>query len=173
MGTTNNPSPQTPEAIVEQLRAVRANLVSVRPMTAKQRKKIRGQSEMSVPVLQASINIIGMHDTIERAVDRPIDEVRELENEWGRWTAVEDELRTLLNGVSGANLARRQELTLIASQAYAVGTQLARSPANDFLVPHVLKIRQLRKLAAAKRKGKKPEGTEDTGEAGAEPAPPK
>lgn len=164
MDTTPSPSPQTPEAIIEQLRAVRANMSSMRPMTAKQRKRLRGQSEMSLPVLQASINIIGMHDTIEQAVDRPIDEVRQLETDWGRWSAVEDELRALLNGVSGANLVRRQELARIASQAYAVGTQLARSPANDFLVPHVLQIKQLRKLASAKRKGKKPEGSEPSSE---------
>ena len=53
-----------------------------------------------------------------------------------RWTAVEDELRTMLNGVAGANLIRRQRVELIAARAYCIGTQLARDPAHAVLVPH-------------------------------------
>lgn len=151
MDTTQSP---TPETIIEQLRAVREEIVALTPLTPKQRKLLRGRSEMSLPVLQASINIIGMHDTIAQAVDRPVDEVREMQDVWDRWTAVEAELRALLSGVSGANLVRRQQLALIASQAYAVGTQLARSPENSFLVPHVQEIQRLKKVKSAKKKPK-------------------
>jgi hypothetical protein len=143
----------TPEAIIEQLRAVRDEIVSVKQLSPKERKALRGRSEITLPVLQASINVIGTHDLISQAIDRPVDDVRRLQDEWGRWTAVEEELRALLNGVSGANLVRWQELVFIASQACAVAAQLARSPANSHLVPHIEEIRRLRKLARARRKG--------------------
>jgi hypothetical protein len=40
----------------------------------------------------------------------------------------------MLNGVAGANLVRRQRIALIAGQAFNIGTQLARDPANAVLV---------------------------------------
>jgi len=39
--------------------------------------------------------------------------VRQLFDEANRWTAVEDELRGMLNGVAGANLIRRQRVALV------------------------------------------------------------
>ncbi len=60
---------------------------------------------------------------------------------------MEDELRTMLSGVAGANLVRRQRVALIAAQAYGISTQLARDPANAVLVPHVQEIKRLKGFA--------------------------
>jgi hypothetical protein len=70
--------------------------------------------------------------------------VHQLCDEANHWTAVEDELRTMLNGVSGANLIRRQRIALITEQAFTIGAQLARDPANAVIVPHVQEIKRLR-----------------------------
>ena len=61
--------------------------------------------------------------------------------------AVEDELRSLFEAVSGTNFARRHQLALISAQAYSIGTQLVRDPANAELLPHVREIKRLRALA--------------------------
>lgn len=170
MSTTETTTPQspaadtpqpanapTPEAIIDQLRVVRTQMAAVTPLTGAQRKILRRQTEMSTPVLQASINVIGVHETVAQAVGKPVEDVHQMQDDWARWTAVEDELRALLNGVSGANLVRRQQLALIASQAYAVSTQLARNPANSVLVPHVKEIKRLRKLDGRKKPTSTPE----------------
>jgi hypothetical protein len=71
-------------------------------------------------------------------------------DEANRWTAVEDELRTMLNGVSGANLIRRQRIALITAQAYT-GPQLSRDPANAVLVPHLREIKLLNRMQRRKK----------------------
>ena len=150
-----------PEAVVEQLRAIRAQLGEVTPLTAAERQLLRRRAKTSNQVLQASINIIGAHDQVSLAVAQPADVVRRLYDETNRWTAVEDELRGLLEGVVGANIVRRQRVVLIAGQAYLIGAQLARDPANAVLRPHVEEIKRLKRLTRRKK----------TGEAAPSPSP--
>ena len=154
----DTPQPATlvsPEAIIAQLRAVRAQMPPVTPLTPAQRKALSSQ-RLSIPVLQSSINVIGAHQTIEQAVGQPVDEVRGLQDEWNRWTAVEDEMRSLLKGVSGANLLRRQRLLFIANQAYLFGSRLSLDPANAELMPQVQQIKTLRKLSRRKKPAPEP-----------------
>jgi hypothetical protein len=139
----------TPEAVVDQLRAVQIG--EMMPLTAAQRKTLRNHARATNPVLQASINVIGALDVVERAVGQPSEEVRQMCDESNRWTAVEDELRMMLSGVIGANLIRRQRVALIAGQAAAVGAQLARDPAHAILVPHVMEIKRLKSFKRRKK----------------------
>ncbi len=141
----------TPEAVVEQLRATRAQIGEVTPLTAAERQSVRNRTRTSDPVLQASINIIGVLDIVEQAVGQPADEVHQLYADTNRWIAVEGELRAMLNGVSGANLIRRQRLDFLAGQAYSIGTRLARDPAYAVLVPHLEEIKRLKSFKRRKK----------------------
>jgi len=141
-----------PEAVVAQLRSLRGQIGEVTPLTREQRKALRGRARASNSVLQASINVIGALDNVSQAVGQPADEVRQMTDEANRWTAVEDELRAMLNGVAGANLVRRQRIALIAAQAFNIGTQLARDPAHAVLVPHVEEVKRLRKVSSRRKK---------------------
>jgi hypothetical protein len=157
--TTPNPAadaPQpatnlTPEVVIEQLRAMRDQMPDLAPITTKQRDVLRRLGRTSEAVLQASLNVIGASDNVSSAVGQPIEDVRGMQDESNRWTAVEDDLRTLLNAVSGANLVRRQRLALLAGQAFTIGAQLARDPAHAVLVPHVREIKRLKKIARRKK----------------------
>jgi hypothetical protein len=142
-----------PEAVVEQLRAMRGQIAEVTPLTTAERQLLRRRGKTSNPVLQAQINLIGAHDQVSQAVAQPAEGVRRLYDEANRWTAVEDELRTMLQGVAGANLVRRERIALIAGQAYNIGTQLARDPANAVLRPHVEEIKRLKRSARRKKAG--------------------
>ncbi len=146
----------TPEAVVDGLRAMTAQIGEVTPLTAAQRKALRDSIRTSNPILQASINVIGALDIVEQAVGQPADDVRHLYDESNRWTAVEDELRTMLNGVSGANLIRRQRIALVAARAYNIGAQLARDPAHAVLVPHVQEIKRLKSFKRRKKAAQAP-----------------
>lgn len=151
-------SPLTPEELVEELRALRARIADVMPLTAAQRRLLRYQADMPEPVIHASINIIGASDLVRLAVGQPAGDVRQMIAEANRWTAAEDELRGMLNGVSSGNLVRRQKIVLIARQAYGFGKQLAQDPENALLVPHVLEVKRLRNLA--RRRKRAPQATE-------------
>ena len=144
------PSP-TPESLVDQLRAIRTQLPENPALTPKQRTTMKKRVQTPDGVLQASINVIGVSDVVASAVGQPLDNVRSLQDESNRWTAVEDELKALLNNVSDANLIRKNQLALIAGQAYGVGAQLARNPANVLVTPHVQEIKRLKKAANRKK----------------------
>jgi hypothetical protein len=141
-----------PETVVAQLRAMREQIEKVTPLSIAERKALRNRARTTNPILQASINVIGAFDQVSQAVAQPADAVRRMFDEANRWTAVEDELRTMLSGIAGANLVRRDRLTFIAGQAYKVGTALVRDPANALLLPHVQEIKRLRRIARRNKK---------------------
>jgi hypothetical protein len=147
-----NPQPAlSAEEIIDRLRALSMRMGEMAPMTAEQRRALRGRLRTPGPVVNASINVIDALDNVSQAVGQPIDEVRSLQDESIRWTAVEQELRSMLNGVSGANLLRRLRIDLIAAQAYTIGSQLARDPANAILLPHVEEIKRMRRVSRRKK----------------------
>src|SRR5689334_22283831 len=151
------PSPKlTPEAVVEQLRALRGQIGEVSQLTPQQRRALRQQVKVPDAVLQSSINTIGVMGSVASAVGQPAEDVRGLHAEAARWTAVEDELRAMLNGVAGANLVRRQRVVLVAAQAFGVSQLLARDPANADLVPHVQEIKRLKRVARHKKSAQPP-----------------
>jgi hypothetical protein len=133
------------------LRALRLQIGEVTPLTPQQRTTMRNRARTSNPILQASINVIGASDNVSQAVGQPAGEVRQMDDDANRWTALEDELRTLLSGVSGANLIRRQRIALIAAQGFTIGSQLARDPAYAVLVPHVQEIKRLKSFKRRKK----------------------
>ena len=141
----------TPEVVVEQLRAMRGQIGEVTPLKPEQRRQMRNLGRTSNPILQASINVIGALDIVEQAVGEPADNVRQLYDEANRWTSVEDELRTMLSGIAGANLVRRQRVSLVAGRAFNIGSQLARDPAHAVLVPHVQEIKRLKSFKRRKK----------------------
>src|SRR5262245_58556591 len=158
MSTDNQAtSTLTPEALVDQLRAMRAQIAEVTPLTPEQRISLQRLARTSNPILQASINVIGAPENVAQAIGQPAAEVRQLHAEANRWTAVEDELRAMLSGIAGANLLRRQRVALIAGQAAGIGAQLVRDPAHAALVPHVQEIKRLRGFARRKKAEPEPD----------------
>src|SRR5258708_31697541 len=101
-------TPLTPEALVDVLRIVRTQISELTPLTAAQRRALRSRTRTTNPVLQASINVLGVLDTIAQAVGTPPPELRQLSHEAHPCTAVEDGPRALLDGLDGAKLIYRQ-----------------------------------------------------------------
>jgi len=137
---------RTPEDVSEQLRAIQAEFDEIKSLSFAERRDIRNKIKTSEAALQASVSIIGASDKVAHAIDRSAEEVLEIFSDRRRWYSVETQLRTLLNGVSSANLVRRHQLEVIAGQAYAIAARLARDPANAILIPLVEEMQRLRKL---------------------------
>ena len=147
-----------PEAIVEQIRVLGSQMEKVTPLTPEQKRILRGQSrKQSDAIVASSINVIGALDNVALAIGQQPEEVRRLQADWNRWTAVAGALRALLNGVDGANLVRRQRLALISAQAYSIGTQLARNPANAVLVPHIQEVKRLKSFSKRRKSAESPQ----------------
>jgi hypothetical protein len=146
-------TPLTPQEVVDRLQAIRARIADVTPLTGDQRLAVRGLSRVVTnEILQASIGAIGSADLVATSVGHQPDDVRALYDESNRWNQAEAELRTMLEGISGANLIRRQRLALIIKQTYGVSAALANDPAHVELVPQVAEIKRLKRLARGKKK---------------------
>ena len=155
--STNDPNAVlTPEQIVEQLRALKTQIADVTPLTPQQRENVRLKTRVPQPVVEASINVIGASEMISQAIGVPAAAVRQMLDDAARWSAVEGELRAVLNGVAGANLVRRQRIAIVTGQAYNLGKQLAAVPGQSELVPHVEEVKRLRKLSNRKKRTPEP-----------------
>jgi len=158
VSTIPDPAKLTPEAVIAQLRTMRSQIDDVAPLTKQQRKLVRQRLRIQPkPVVEASINVIGVLDNVSQAIGQPLGDVRQLQDDSLRWDAVADEARAFLKGIEGANLNRRQRLALIGMQAYAIGTQLAKDPENAVLVPHVEEVKRLKGVSRRKKSTQAPQ----------------
>lgn len=149
---------RTPEQVVEELRALRADLADeIRAMSAQQRRDLRNRTKSSPELISASVAAIGMSDTIAAAVGRSQQKVQDLMKADTRWKLLEGELRGFLNEVSSAGLARRHQLDVIATQTFAVTKQLIRSPENQDLIPIFEEMQAIRKQDRRKKRKKSEE----------------
>jgi hypothetical protein len=147
-----NAEPLTPEGVIEQLRILRSRIEEVAPLSQDQRTLFKQRVRLHTkPVLDASINVIGVLDNVSQALGQPLDDVRQMQDDLLRWDAVVDEARAFLKGIEGATLVRRERLTLIATQAYAIGTQLAKDPAKAVLLPHIEEVKRLKGVSRRKK----------------------
>ena len=166
------PQPATPlvaETVIEQVRSMREQLPAVTALTVKQRKLMRVGVANSEPIVQASLNVIGVSENVSAALGQPIDAVRTLQQEAIVWKAAEEEVRNLLAGIAGANAVRRVKLAQLGAKAYIIGSQLAREPEHEVLVPHVEEIKRLKRLA--RRKKSAPETPDQPSPSPSTPAP--
>jgi hypothetical protein len=148
----------TPEAVIEQLRTIWSQLDEVEPLSDDQRAQLKARLRMQkTPIVDASINVMGVLDKLSEAIGQPLDEVRLAQTEAIRWDAMIGEARVFLKNIEGANLVRRQKLALIGTQAYTIGTQLAKSPGNAVLLPHVEEVKKLKSAARRKKAAQAPQ----------------
>src|SRR5436190_18181266 len=112
--TPGTPTPTanlTPDAVIQQLRAIKSQIGEVTPLSNAERAVLKARTRRQPPhVVEASINVIGTSETIAQAVGQPLDEVRQLQVEALACDAVRDELRTFLTAVDSASVVRRERL---------------------------------------------------------------
>jgi hypothetical protein len=142
----------TPDDAIEQIRALRATLPEVATLTPQQqRKMLRNSSQTAEPIVQSSLNCIGVSNVVSAGVGQPMEKVRALQQEAILWRAVEAEARSLVAGLAGANAIRRDQLALLGINAYAIAAQAARVPENEVLISHVEEIRRMKRIARRKK----------------------
>lgn len=150
MAATRKP---TPEDVIEQLRAIRSEIHDeIKPLSFAERRDLRNKLKTSDEALESSVSIIHGSDKVARAVGQSAEDVLRIVSDRRRWSLVEDELRTLMNGVSGANLLRRHQVEMIAGHAYAIAARLVRDPANADLIPFVEETQRRRKLERRRKR---------------------
>jgi hypothetical protein len=140
------------EGLIAELRTLRSRFEELTPLPKEQRKRVKRRLRtLSKPVVEASINVLGVLDILSQAIGQPLEEVRQLQDDSLRWDAVAEEVRAFLKSIESSNLVRHQRLAFVATQAYSLGSQLAKDPSKAVLVPHVEEVKRLKAIARRKK----------------------
>lgn len=143
----------TPEALIELMRGVSAQIPRYAQLTTAEKLALRKLSYTAPAFVAGSADLLGASENVQTLLGRPLADVRKDIDEEARWRTAEREVRGLLDGIVAANLLRRHRLALTAHQTYQIGRQLARSKDTaDKVLPHVKGLQQL----LARRAGRKP-----------------
>jgi hypothetical protein len=148
--------PLEPEAIVEQLRALREQIPEYLQLAVTDARSLRRVAHVAGDFIQATINTVGASPQVQNVLGKSPAELRQDDGDAGRWTAVEDELRAMLKGVAAANLTRRHRIGLTALQTYGIARQLVRQKENANLLPHVQEMKRLNTFGRSRRKAVPP-----------------
>ena len=148
--TLNRPIALTPEEIVAQLRILREQMPDQPTPVQKGRSPLHSVNPHFV---QAAVNAAGTSESVTVALGRTGEELQQEIDMDGRWTAVSDELRSILLEVLTGNAARRQRLGLAALQTYQICQQLARDDERHAgLAVHIEEMRRLNRFGRRRRK---------------------
>jgi hypothetical protein len=134
--------PFTPEEILEQLRVIRLHIPDFGPLAVPDAASLRSVAHVDDVVIQAATNSVGASARISSVLGTDVETLRTERQEVDRWSAVEEEAKTLFQGVASANLVRRHRLGLTSLQVYAIARQLVRKTEHAHLLPHVEAMRQ-------------------------------
>jgi hypothetical protein len=151
-----------PEAIVEQLRALRLQIPDYHQLQVTDARSLRRVAHVAGDFIQATINTAGASPQVQTVLGKTPAELRQEDGDAGRWTAVEDELRAMLKGVAAANLTRRHRIGLTALQTYGIARQLVRQKENANLLPHVQEMKRLNTFGRSRRKTPPPAPAESS-----------
>jgi len=153
----------TPEEIFQQLRAI-TDLVEadVEMFTPDKRKLLRDGARVSDEIVQQTIHAVGATDLIAKAIGMSGEQLYELVQLSNRWSSAESELKALLTGVQGAQLARRHQVATIVRRAFMIASQLAKDDTYGDLRTYVEEVRRLKSYERRKRKPRNQPGPEET-----------
>ena len=143
VGTDPSIVPIEPEDLVAQLRGFRQRIPEYGQITTIAAGQLRRAASVKPALVYASVNAIGASSIVQNAVGTTPPVVLQVQGDAARWSAVEDELRAMLKGVSAANLARRHFVGFTALQAYGVARRLVRQKEHADLLPHVDEMKRL------------------------------
>src|SRR5258708_2509044 len=153
-----DPAPAAPvsvtDTLVAQLRAMRALVPEYTQLPVPEKKAIVVVAKATDPdFVQSAINSIGASSNVQQAVGSTPEQVRQDTIDALSWTAVEEEARSFLNGIVGANLVRRYRIGKTALAAYSIATRLVQQqPDHSDLLPHVETMKRLNRFGKKRAK---------------------
>jgi len=143
--------PATPEAIVEALRVLRAQIPDYVQLAPAGAKSIQSVANVRPDFAQAAINAVGASPLVQAIAGRTPEALQQEVEAAARWSKVEDELLAMLKGVSAANLMRRNRLGETALTVYAVSKKLVRAPEHAALLPHLALMRKANRFGRSRQ----------------------
>ena len=127
----------TPEAVVEQLRAMIPSMpgyVQLPKATARSRRTAAAVNPQFIDSAMAAIDASNL---VGNGVGATSEELRTDIDQASRWAAVREVLREMLNGLDAAVLTRKYRVGSAALRAYSVARSVARREDQAHLLTHI------------------------------------
>jgi hypothetical protein len=142
----------TPEQVIEQLRLLRQQIPDFvqLPNNRETQNLRRLASSISLEFAHEATNAVGVSVIVQSGVGTTPEGMYQDKDLAGRWAAAENEMRSVLRGLSHKNLVLRQRLCKNALQAYNISRELVKQEEHAQLLPHVEAMRRLKRRRRAK-----------------------
>lgn len=149
----------TPEQLIEQLRSIRQQIPNfVQLPNNRQTKNLRRLvSSIDIELAHAATNALGVSDVVQSAVGNTPEGMYHDKDSAGRWAAAENEMRSVLRGLSHMILVLRERLCRDALQTYNVSRELVKQEEHAHLLPHVEAMRRLKRAHRRTRPAAEPD----------------
>ena len=141
----------TPESVVEQLRALRAQIPNYVQLPIPEARTLRPASSVNQEFTQSAIHAVGASPTLVATVGQTAEELQIAAETAARWSMVRDELKATLDGVSSAVLTMKHNLGQSVLLTYTVSKKLVKVPQHADLLPHVANMRKTIRLARTRK----------------------
>jgi hypothetical protein len=152
----DEPAAVGPEALIEQLRNMRQFIPDYTQLRVPDARLIRASAFVDPRFVEAAIGAISACHCLRGALDQTPDDLNREVADAARWSALEEELKAMLQGVAAANLMRKHRVGMATLQTYSISRQLVRQEGHADLLPHVAAMKRLNRFG---RRSKSP-GTE-------------
>ena len=130
-------TPVTPEEIVQQLRAVRAQIPDFVQIPKPSAKALVSVAAIRPEFIEETLHAVGSCSALRGALGQSAVELRQDAEFTARWGAVIAEMYSLLATVQSEVTVRKHRIGLTALQVYQISRQLARKPEHTELQTHI------------------------------------
>jgi hypothetical protein len=147
----DNSTTITPEDVLAQLRAMRAQIPEFTQRPAYSGPALHSAATIDPQFIDAATAAIGTSDQLQHALSVTPENCVAEASEASRWAQVEDEAAAFFSGIRNANLGRRHRIGVRALQAYQMTKQLVRFNEQADLKPHLAEMRKHNRLGRGRR----------------------
>jgi len=141
----------TPESVVEQLRALRAQIPNYGQLPIPTARTLRSVSSLNAEFAQAAIHAVGASPTVQSTVGQSAEQLQAAAETAARWSMVRDELKATLDGVTSAVLTMKHSFGQSILLTYTVSKKLVKVPQHADLLPHVALMRKANRLGRSRK----------------------
>jgi hypothetical protein len=141
----------TPESVVENVRALRAQIPSYAQLPVAVAQSLRAVAAVNPEFTQSAIGAVGASQTVQSTVGQSSEEMQLTVDAIARWSTVRDEMKATLDGVTSAVLTMKHSLGQSVLLTYAVSRKLVKVPQHADLLPHVALMRKANRIGRPRK----------------------
>lgn len=153
-----------PTELVAELRRLRERIPNYGQITNREAQSMVKVAHLDPAFVGAGISAIGTFPRAKEVVGWTGEELTVSQEAAARWTAVEDELSAMLQGVSAANLKRRHTIGTAVLFAYTIFRRLVKEDEHSNLIPYVGEMKRTSRGNGNSRKATEEERKAEPGE---------